>query len=57
MMYAINSDLLKNNEVLEMINSMDCVLLFEPKDDIYFISFRNEQDLLKLQTAVNKLIM
>lgn len=56
MMYAISSNMLENDDILEMINGMDCVLLFEPKDDIYFISFKNEQDLLKLQTAINKLI-
>lgn len=56
MMYAINSAILENDDILEMINGMDCVLLFEPKDDIYLISFRNKQDLLRLQTAVNKLI-
>lgn len=57
MMYAIDSDVLENNNILEMINSMDCVLLFEPEDNTYYISFRNKQDLLKLQTAINKLIM
>lgn len=57
MMYAIDSDILENNNILEMINGMDCVLLFEPEDNTYYISFRNKQDLLKLQAAINKLIM
>lgn len=57
MMYGISNNMLKNNDILDMINSMDCVLLFEPEDDIYYISFKNKQDLLKLQAAINKLIM
>lgn len=42
MMYAINDNILKNNDILEMINNMDCVLLFEPENDIYYISFKNK---------------
>ena len=56
MMYVIDGTFLEYKNILEFINSTDCVLLFEPKDNIYFISFRYKCDKLELQRLVNELI-
>ena len=56
MMYAVDSTFLEYKNILEFINSADCTLLFEPKDNIYYISFRNESDKLELQRLIIKII-
>lgn len=56
MMYGINSTFLKYKHILDFINSTNCVCLFEPKDDVYYISFRHKYDKLELQKLVNEII-
>ena len=56
MMYAIDSKLLENKNIMDFINSTDCVFFFEPEDDIYYISFKRNCDYLELVRLVNELI-
>ena len=56
MMYGINSTFLKYKHILDFINSTECTILFVPKDDVYYISFRYKRDKLELQKLINEII-